>query len=64
MQLVEQGLVSLDSVEDVEKWLPELGTLPLIEGYEDDDTPILRQPKNKATLRMLLSHTAGTWSAG
>lgn len=59
MQIVEKGLLSLDSVEDVQRVLPELATLPLIKGYDDQGDPILETPKNRVTLRMLLSHTAG-----
>lgn len=59
MQLVEQGLVSLDGTEDIEKHLPEIGGLEILKGYEEDGTPILVKPKNKITLRMLLAHTSG-----
>jgi CubicO group peptidase (beta-lactamase class C family) len=63
MQLVEQGLVSLDSPDDVAKHLPELVKLPLLKGYDDDGKAILVEPKNKITLRMLMSHTAGEFEA-
>jgi methyl acetate hydrolase len=59
LQLVDQGSVSLDSEEDIEKYLPEIGTLKVLEGYQEDDTPILVNAKTKVTLRMLMSHTAG-----
>jgi CubicO group peptidase (beta-lactamase class C family) len=59
LQLVDQGLVKLDSEEDIEKHLPEIGKLELLKGYGDDGKPILEKPKNKVTLRMLMSHTAG-----
>jgi hypothetical protein len=58
---VDQGLVSLDSEEDVEKYLPELGDLPVITGYNEDDTPILVKTDKKITLRMLMCHAAGEW---
>lgn len=48
MQLVDQGLIKLD--EPADKFLPELGQVKLIDGSS---------PKNKITLRHLLSHTAG-----
>ncbi|WWC73881.1 uncharacterized protein I206_107853 [Kwoniella pini CBS 10737] len=59
LQLVDQHLVSLDSVEDVEKYLPEISECKVIKGYGEDDKPILEEPKNKVTLRMLMSHSAG-----
>ncbi len=59
MQLVDRGLISYDSTSDIEKHLPELGKLPLLTGYEGDGEPILVPPKNKITLRHLLTHSAG-----
>lgn len=59
LQLVDQGLVTLDDPSEVEKHLPEIGKLPILTGYEDDGTPILVQAKKKVTVRMLMSHTAG-----
>ena len=59
LQLVDRGIVSLDSEADVEKHLPEIGELQMITGYEEDDTPIFQKPTKKVTLRMLMSHTAG-----
>ncbi|KAK8869722.1 hypothetical protein IAR55_000290 [Kwoniella newhampshirensis] len=59
LQLVDRKLVSLDSVKDVEKYLPEIGELQVIKGYDEDDKPILVPPKNKITLRNLMTHTAG-----
>ncbi|RSH89119.1 hypothetical protein EHS25_002785 [Saitozyma podzolica] len=59
LQLVDQGLVSLDSEEDVAKHLPEIADIPLIKGYDSDGQAILEKPKNKVTLRMLMSHSAG-----
>ena len=48
MQLVEQGKIHLD--EPAEKYLPELGTVKMINGDA---------PKSKITMRQLLTHTAG-----
>ncbi|WVQ66248.1 uncharacterized protein L199_004427 [Kwoniella botswanensis] len=59
LQLVDQKVVSLDSAEDVEKYLPEITELQLLKGYDENDKPILASPKNKVTLRMLMSHSAG-----
>ena len=51
MQLVEAGKVKLD--EPAATYLPELRTLPLLEGGA------LRAPKTPPTVRQLLTHTAG-----
>jgi CubicO group peptidase (beta-lactamase class C family) len=54
MQLVEQGVLSLDDTEQVEKLCPELKALKVLKpdgSLEDKKKPI--------TLRMLLTHTAG-----
>jgi methyl acetate hydrolase len=59
LQLVDRGVFSLDSEEDVEKYLPEVGKLQILTGYGDDDQPTYTTPKNKVTLRMLMSHSAG-----
>jgi methyl acetate hydrolase len=59
MQLVERGLTSLDSHSEISKHLPELVKLPLLQGYDRDGKAILEKPKNRITLRMLMSHTAG-----
>ncbi|EJD40363.1 beta-lactamase/transpeptidase-like protein [Auricularia subglabra TFB-10046 SS5] len=52
MQLVERGKLHLD--KPIEKVLPEMADVPLI--HPDGS---LTKPKNKVTLRMLLTHTAG-----
>ena len=56
LQLVEQGRLNLDAT--VESILPEFGKLQLLEGF-DGDTPRLRAPASKATVRQLMTHTAG-----
>ncbi|WP_027501584.1 serine hydrolase domain-containing protein [Rhodococcus sp. UNC363MFTsu5.1] len=57
LQLVERGVIGLDTpTTDV---LPELAALQVLEGY-DEETPRLRTARTPVTLRMLLSHTAGT----
>lgn len=54
MQLVEQGVLSLDDSEQLETLLPELKNLQVLK--EDGTT----EPKQRGiTLRMLLTHTAG-----
>jgi CubicO group peptidase (beta-lactamase class C family) len=65
MQLVEKGALALD--QPVEKHLPRLAGLKVLEGFDPSDKPILRPAKKPVTLRLLLSHTAGfaydTWDA-
>ena len=51
MQLVQAGKIGLDDSEALYKLCPELGEVKLLETGET--------PKNKITLRMLMSHTAG-----
>ncbi|VVM06137.1 methyl acetate hydrolase [Methylacidimicrobium cyclopophantes] len=57
LRLVEQGLLDLDL--PAEQYCPEIGRLPLIEGFDWSGEPILRSPKRAVTTRMLLTHTAG-----
>ncbi|MFT3819046.1 MAG: serine hydrolase domain-containing protein [Rubrivivax sp.] len=56
LQLVEQGRLDLDAT--VESILPAFGQLQLLEGF-DGDSPRLRPPATKATVRQLMTHTAG-----
>lgn len=56
LQLVEQGRLRLD--QTVESVLPEFAELEVIEGF-DGQRPILRPPVGKATIRQLMTHTAG-----
>ena len=57
MQLVEQGKLELDS--PASKWIPELGAVQVLEGFDPAGKPKLRAPKRAITLRHLLTHTAG-----
>jgi CubicO group peptidase (beta-lactamase class C family) len=61
LQLVDQGLVSLDNPADVTKYLPELAEFQILNGYDNAGKAILedQMPKGAITLRMLLSHTSG-----
>jgi len=52
MQLVEQGIISLD--EPLDSLLPEMSKIPIL----DKDNNLI-QPKTSITLRQLLTHTAG-----
>ncbi len=56
MQLVEQGKIGLDT--RVEYILPHFRELQVLEGF-DGDTPKLRAPNTKATIRHLGTHTSG-----
>lgn len=58
MQCVERGLLNLD--DDVSSILPEWKNPQIFVGFEDDSgKPILKDAKNKLTLRMLLTHQTG-----
>ena len=57
MQLVEQGKLDLES--PVSRWLPELGELRVLEGFDADGKPRTRPPKRGLSLRHLLTHTSG-----
>lgn len=56
LQLVEQGRLSLDAT--VESILPEFGQLPVLDGF-DGERPRLRRPASQATVRQLMTHSAG-----
>ncbi|MDM0082808.1 serine hydrolase domain-containing protein [Variovorax sp. J31P179] len=56
LQLVEQGRLGLDAT--VESILPEFARLLVLDGF-DGDTPRLRPPASQATVRQLMTHTAG-----
>lgn len=56
LQFVEKGRLSLDAT--VESILPEFGQLQVLDGF-DGDKPRLRVPASKATVRQLMTHTAG-----
>jgi methyl acetate hydrolase len=57
MQLVEKGRIGLEqAMGDV---LPMLKDVKVLEGFDGDGTPRLRNPKVPITLRHLLTHTSG-----
>jgi methyl acetate hydrolase len=56
LQLSEQGELDLDA--PVETYRPEFAELQVLEGF-DGDTPRLRAPASKATVRQLITHTSG-----
>jgi methyl acetate hydrolase len=56
LQLIERRALELEQpVVDI---LPAFGALQVLEGF-DGDTPRLRAPERQATIRQLLTHTAG-----
>ena len=57
MQFVEQGKLDLES--PASKWVPELASVEVLEGFDAAGKPRTREPKTAITLRHLLTHTAG-----
>ncbi|MCQ4321089.1 serine hydrolase domain-containing protein [Stutzerimonas stutzeri] len=57
LQLVEEGKLDLDA--PASQYVPEIGTLKVIEGFDAAGVPILRDPKQPVTTKHLLLHTAG-----
>jgi methyl acetate hydrolase len=57
LQLVEEGRLDLDA--PAKTYVPELGRLQVIEGFDERGEPRLRPPRRDVTTRMLLLHTAG-----
>ena len=49
LQVVERGLFGLD--DDVAEKLPELAEQPIIQGFDEDDKPILQKRKNTITFK-------------
>jgi methyl acetate hydrolase len=56
LQLSERGALELDA--PVETYRPEFASLQVLKGF-DGDTPVLRPPRTRATVRQLITHTAG-----
>jgi methyl acetate hydrolase len=54
---LDHGRLALD--EPAARWLPDLGTVQVLEGFGADGSPQLRPPKRPITLRHLITHTAG-----
>jgi methyl acetate hydrolase len=57
MQLVDRGKLSLDA--PAKSFIPHLGEVQVLEGFDAAGMPKLRQPSRDLTLADLLSHTAG-----
>ncbi len=56
LQQVEKGALDLDA--PVDTYRPEFADLQVLEGF-DGDTPRLRAPASRATVKQLVTHTAG-----
>jgi CubicO group peptidase (beta-lactamase class C family) len=56
LQLFDQGVVDLDA--PVDSYCPEFGTVQVLDGF-DGDTPRLRPPSRRVTVRDLMTHTSG-----
>ncbi|KAA6409412.1 MAG: hypothetical protein FRX48_06965 [Lasallia pustulata] len=59
MQLFEQGTADLDSADQLEEVVPEMAEVKILEGIDSNGKEIVRDKKNRITLRMLQTHTAG-----
>lgn len=59
LQLVEAGKLTLDDPDLIAKYLPELGTLPILTAIEDGKA-VEHKATKRITLRNLLTHTNGT----
>lgn len=57
LQLVETGELDLDA--PAKDYVPDLGDVQVIEGFDSNGEPQLRAPKSHPTTRQLLTHTAG-----
>jgi methyl acetate hydrolase len=57
LQLVEDGRLDLDA--PAKSYVPEIGELQVLDGFDAAGAPLLREPKRDITTRMLLLHTAG-----
>lgn len=57
LQLVEQGKLHLE--DPVEKYVPDITKIEVLDGFKPDGEPILRAPQKKSTVLNLMTHTAG-----
>jgi len=57
LQLFEEGALDLDA--PAKRYVPELGQVQVLEGFDERREPLLRPPKRDITTRMLMLHTAG-----
>jgi methyl acetate hydrolase len=57
LQLVEEDLLDLDA--PAKRYVPEIGELQVLDGFDEAGRLRLRPPKRQVTTRMLMVHTAG-----
>ena len=57
LQCVEEGKLDLDA--PAKTYVPDIGKLEVLDGFDADGKPKLRAPKRDITTRMLMLHTAG-----
>jgi len=57
MQCVEEGKLDLDA--PAKTYVPDIGKLQVLDGFDDGGRPKSRAPKHDITTRMLMLHTAG-----
>src|ERR1700692_1127516 len=57
LQCVEEGKLDLDA--PAKTYVPDIGKLEVLEGFDAAGKPKLRAPKRDITTRMLMLHTAG-----
>ena len=57
LQLVERGELNLDA--PASDYVPALGEVQVLDGFDDAGQPVLRAPRSAITTKQLLLHTAG-----
>src|SRR5258708_671875 len=57
LQCVEEGRLDLDA--PAKNYVPDIGKLEVLDGFDAKGNPKLRAPKRDITTRMLMLHTAG-----
>jgi methyl acetate hydrolase len=57
LQCVEEGELDLDT--PAKTYVPDIGKLEVLQGFDANGNPKLRAPKHDITTRMLMLHTAG-----
>ena len=57
LQAAEEGKLDLDA--PAKNYVPDIGKLQVIDGFDGAGKPVLRAPRRDITTRMLMLHTAG-----
>ncbi|RFU31819.1 hypothetical protein B7463_g4525, partial [Scytalidium lignicola] len=57
LQLVEQGKINLE--DHVEKYVPKIKDIQVLEGWDANGDPIFRPPKTTPTIHHLITHSGG-----